>query len=160
MVKKVKADTNDSMFKFTSKSFDEHREESIRLGINMDGIDGVKVDYSSKKLPSWIRRKHILNAGGAYAVKFIPMQSWGDFRLAQGLKNRFVNLKYTGEHWESYLIMSSHFKVYIVYFGDKGLMSKLEDRYGEFYNVPPRIYNKFQDLILKPDFRNSIIKSL
>lgn len=160
MVSKVRRQTNDSMFEFAVKTFDKLRDESIKNGINFDGIDGKKTTYSDKKIPSWMRAKYILNSAGAYSVKFIPMQSWGDFRKGQGLKSKYVNLSYTGEHWDSYTTISSHTKIYTVFFGDANIMSSLEERYGDFYDIPDRVLKSFQESILRIKFHESINKNL
>lgn len=160
MVSHVKKDMNSIMFSFASKSSQQLISEAIESGINFDGNDGQRVTYSSKKIPAWIRKKYILNAAGEFSVKFVPMQSWGDFRLVQGLKSRYVNLKYTGEFWDSFTVISSQTKIYVVYFGDKDVMSNLEEKFGEFHAIPDRILKSFQDSLLRVKFTESIVKRL
>lgn len=160
MVSKVRRETKDSLFEFAVKTFEQLKNEAIDHGINVDGIDGQKTAYSTHKIPTWMRAKYILNAAGAFSVKFVEMQSWGDFRKVQGLSNKYVNLKYTGEHWDSYIVISSHTKIYLVYFGDMIKMSSFEDKYGEFYNTPDRILKSFQDSILRIKFHQIIKKNL
>lgn len=159
VLKSLKNDSHSLLYKYADTSLDELKKESIDNGINFNGVDGLKTAYSRVKIPAWIRGKHILNAAGAFAVKFVEMQSWGDFRLVQGLKSRYINLKYTGEHWDSYDIISSKGKVYVIYYGDLDKISQLSERYGEYYTMTDKMLEKGHNQ-MKIDFYNSLIKRL
>lgn len=75
------------------------RNDSIDNGINFDGIEGAKVDYSDTKVPSFFFYNKVRNEAGRKFIKANKYASYYQIRQSQGLRNAFVNLSYTGKFW-------------------------------------------------------------
>lgn len=82
------------------------KEDSIERGINKEGKENAKVQYSDKLVPTyWFAGKE-LNQGGRTYVKENKTGNWYGLRQAEGLRSQNVNLTHTGDSWKGYKVLN------------------------------------------------------
>lgn len=110
-------------------------KRSIADGIDYNGSEGVKTTYSKKSVKATYLYSQIINQGGRAYLKGKRYANWGAFRKAQGLNNRFVNLRYTGKFWNSHTVARIARQNCIVYRGEMRKFKELTGYFGNFYQL-------------------------
>jgi len=83
------------------------KDRSINEGILIDGREGNKAQYSTRKINTQkFKGKERNRAGSAYIAANI-LGTWHDFRKAQGLNSEPVNLSYNNDMWENIKVLQS-----------------------------------------------------
>lgn len=133
--KKTKEDIKNFSSYFANMALNNHVKNAIESGIDGFGVKDNKIQYSDKRIPTWILEKQAVNYAGLIVSEYYTKLSWHEFRVIQGLKSEFVNLKYTGEFWKSFRVITGSSAILIIYIGDLDKFNDLIDYYGEFLNL-------------------------
>lgn len=83
------------------------KDRSINEGILIDGREGNKAQYSTRRINTQkFKGKERNRAGSAYIAANM-LGTWHEFRKAQGLNSEPVNLSYNNDMWENIQILQT-----------------------------------------------------
>lgn len=84
------------------------KDRSINEGILINGKEGNRAQYSTRKINTQKFKGKERNSAGAKYIAANILGTWHDFRKAQGLNSEPVNLSYNNDMWENIRVLQSN----------------------------------------------------